>query len=220
MSNTTINNLEEAIECWKAKGIVRANMEFDCGGDQMNETSWTFFDKDGNNEIDDTDLSALENFLDEYVYKKVDFYVNSDGHYVGEFGNVNVELDDETNFTFTKQATSEWNETYTEDVKVELTPEEYKFVATKVLNMNGGDMANTINYKEDTILTDEEEAVAETIGEKLDEFAREYEHQNVVGERNDWYNWTTDIDEEEQLNMTENSVILSVSTTYTEYKEE
>ena len=38
--------MEKLIEEWKEKGVDRAEFEFSCGGDSMNDTSLVFFDKE------------------------------------------------------------------------------------------------------------------------------------------------------------------------------
>jgi hypothetical protein len=38
-------NLQEAVQKWNELGINRAEFEFDCGGDSMNETTLNFYDK-------------------------------------------------------------------------------------------------------------------------------------------------------------------------------
>ena len=218
MSSETIEAIETIIAKWKSLNIKEAIMEFDCGGDSMNDTSWVL-KNDKDEEVADTDLVS---YLDTEVYKEVQFYENSDGHYIGEFGEVIVTLEDEQ-FFYNKQSKSEWNETHTDNFEFPLTPAERSFIETKVLNLNGGDNgSSTINYKGDFILTDEEEAIAETLADRIDDFARNCEFKDAVGEANDWYNWTTDIEQEddEVPTLAEKGLMVRVETTFTELKDE
>ena len=220
MSSETMIAIDTIIAKWKSLNIKEAVMDFDCGGDSMNETSWVLRNNK-NEEVADSDLVS---YLDDAVYKEVQFYENSDGHYIGEFGKVIVILEDDAEqFTYKKDSQSEWNETHTDNFEFELTPEEKKFVETKILNINGGDNgSSTINYKGDFILTDEEEAIAETLADRIDDFARDCEFKDAVGEANDWYNWTTDIEQEddEHPTLAEKGLMIRVETTFTEIKDE
>ena len=101
MSSETIEAIETIIAKWKSLNIKEAIMEFDCGGDSMNDTSWVL-KNDKDEEVADTDLVS---YLDTEVYKEVQFYENSDGHYIGEFGEVIVTLEDNgEQFFYNKQS--------------------------------------------------------------------------------------------------------------------
>ena len=108
----------EAIKLWKELRITNCTMNFYCGGDSMGDTSFVLSDENG-----DVDCQALEDFFDDEVYRHVDFYVNSDGHYQGESGQVEIELnEDEDGFYYSKSSTSEWSETETNIIDIELSP--------------------------------------------------------------------------------------------------
>ena len=81
--------MEKLIEEWKEKGVDRAEFEFSCGSDSMNDTSLVFFDKEDKEVIMS---NKSRETLDNDIYKEVEFYVNSDGHYQGEHGTVLVEF--------------------------------------------------------------------------------------------------------------------------------
>ena len=81
---------QEAIKLWKELKIESGTMEFSCGGDSMNDYSFTFYG--GGKEIES---SELKDYFDDAVYKHVEFYVNSDGHYQGEAGTVEITLDND-----------------------------------------------------------------------------------------------------------------------------
>ena len=154
--------VNEAIELWKKLGIERGNMEFSCGGDCMNDYNFEFFDENDNN----VESEELVSYFDNAVFDRVDFYVNSDGHYMGESGNVQISLDDdeEEDFSYYKDAESEWHEQFTEYVNHPLTKEQYDFIKTNIENINGeGSWTKNVNYKVDCILSDENEAMIDEL---------------------------------------------------------
>ncbi len=93
-------NEQEIVELWKKLGVSKCEASFMCGGDSMNEMSFTYFDKESE-EIPEA-KSELDDYFDDVIYDKVDFYVNSDGHYMGENGVVHIELfeDDENDLLY------------------------------------------------------------------------------------------------------------------------
>ncbi len=99
MSNSVINeSVIEAVSEWKKLGIENANMEFSCGGDSMSDYSFTFYTKNttpGGTENISVESEELVLFFDRQIFDDVEFYVNSDGHYIGESGNVVITLNDE-----------------------------------------------------------------------------------------------------------------------------
>ena len=208
---------QKAIEIWQELGITSADFEFSCGGDSMNDTSLTFITKEGD-VVDDDDL---QHYFDDVIYKEVEFYVNSDGHYQGEFGNVEIELqsdDDEPYFTFSKTSQSEWTERFNEKQFVELTEDEINLVKRVIQNMNGaGVNLIAISYKGDCILTDDEESLLESISDKLNDFAENYEFENVEGEFTEDYSWTTN---SEQIVIQDNSIQIEIEKTFTIFKDE
>ena len=197
MKTEELTDLQTAIATWKQLGIVKGDFEFQCGGDQMNDTSISFRNEAG----EEVESEELESYFDNEVYNQVEFYVNSDGHYQGEMGNVYIELvEDDTEadggyFSYTKEAESEWNESFTEIDYCTLTPEEAEFVKDKIHSIVGGNDGEAINYKTDCILSNEEEAMIESISRKVDDFATEYQFKEAEGEENDWFTYTTDIGE-------------------------
>jgi hypothetical protein len=214
-------NLQEAVNKWKELSINRAEFEFDCGGDSMNDTTLNFYDKKDKIIINDD----LADYFDDQVYKEVNFYEASDGHYQGERGVVHIELDnesdnvDEHSFTYTKSAESEFNEQYTETIYIDLTDEQATFIAKNVSNINGGegDMA-TFNFSRDFIMVDRDDEIMVELTELIDNTACEYEFENAEGEQLDWYSYTTNSDENE-LTIDEGKLKLVVSRTFVVYTE-
>ena len=207
---------ENIIKIWKEKNIDHVNFNFSCGGDSMNDTSIEIFDKEGELVQD----SELETYFDDKTYNNVEFYVNSDGHYQGEFGVVTIEFDeDENDFTYSKSSSSEWSESSVNEAEIELTDEEVKFVADYVLNINGGEDDIQTNYKKDFILTNEQEETLKGLEEKISEFAQDYTPNDIEGEMNEWHTYTTN-EEGEELKLVDNMLTLSITKSFDVIKED
>lgn len=185
------------IQLWKKNGIVKGDFEFQCGGDQMNDTSITFYNEAG----DEVKCEELADYIDGEIYNQVDFYVNSDGHYQGESGNVYIEFEEDADeeeggrFTYDKVSESEWNESFDEVGYCPLTPEEIEIVQKYVHSLVGGGDGEATNYKGDCILNDEEEALLESVIQKVSDFATDFQIKDAEGEENDWFTYTTDMED-------------------------
>jgi hypothetical protein len=185
---------KEAIKLWKELGVELAKMSFSCGGDSMNDTEWTLEDKDGNN----IKSSELIGYLDNEVYRHISFYEASDGHYMGEFGTVEVELFEDTEdiddafFSFHKYAQSEWEEALYSETELELTEDEANYIKEFVGNINGGEGELALfNYKIDFIKTDEIEALEKSITKKVDDFTVEFKPKEC-NDLCDFYTYESD----------------------------
>jgi hypothetical protein len=229
MSNSVINeNVIEAVSEWKKLGIDNANMEFSCGGDSMSDYSFTFYTKNksavtGRPENIEVESEALISFFDLQIFDDVEFYVNSDGHYIGESGNVVITLnDDEDGFEYDKQSQSEWSESYEETIHIRLSNSEVEFIKNKILNINGGqDGDATFNYKIDCVITDEEEELIETLGKRLENECETYEFQDVEGEEEDWFTWSTNQEVDDVIQFTEeDEMLVMVRRNFIQYKED
>ena len=77
---------EKIIQLWKENGVANIDYEFDCGGDSMGETTLNILDKEG--EL--IECKEIEDYFENIIYDNVEFYVNSDGHYLGENGIVQL----------------------------------------------------------------------------------------------------------------------------------
>jgi len=208
--------MQEIIKIWKEKNIDHINFNFNCGGDSMNDTSIEIFDKEGELVED----SELEKYFDDQTYKNVEFYVNSDGHYQGEFGVVEITLNDEDDdFKYSKSSSSEWTESCDNEVEVELTDKEAQFVADYVLNINGGEDDCQTNFKKDFILTNEQEETLKGLEEKISEFARDYVPKDIEGELSDWHSYTTN-EEGKELKLVGNMLTLNVTKSFNIIKED
>ena len=209
--------MNEIIELWKKLDITKGEFIFSCGGDSMNETEFKFWNSE-NKEVED---SELENYFESEVYKEVDFYEVSDGHYMGEFGTVIIVLEedgDEPYFSYDKESQSEWEERLSEVMKYELTDDEVKFITEKVQSIVGGENGNAINYKGDCLLSDEEEKISEKLLDNLWNASDDYEFEGADGEPQEWFVFTTSIDEEDEIIIEDNKLSVEVQRTYYQLK--
>jgi len=209
-----MESVEKIIQLWKELEITHIDFEFTCGGDSMNDTTLNIHKGE---EIIENDVIAT--YFDNEVYNAVEFYVNSDGHYMGESGNVLIELNDEGDeFNYMKSAQSEWCERITTDVEVELTDEEIEFVKEFVRDINGGDNENAnFNYKMDFIINQKRKELIDSIGEKVSEVCGNFTPEiEGDGEVNDWYSYTTNEDDitDSEVVIKDNKLIVSVSNEY------
>lgn len=211
---------------WKKLGITSCTMNFSCGGDSMNDYDFTFYktnDKKGKNQPAQIEVECpeLQDYFDKEVFNQIEFYVNSDGHYIGESGNVEITLEDEDEeepeFTYSKSAQAEWSERSINVIGITLTKKEVDFINNYVLNINGGESASAVvNYKKDFIMTDELETIKSGIETKIDDEARDYT-PDVTGELDDWYSFTTNGERLEELTIKGNELQLEISNSYTYY---
>jgi hypothetical protein len=204
---------EEMIDKWKELNIKSCSMEFSCGGDSMNDYTFTFYTND-NKEVDGEEL---EDYFDSEVFNRIEFYECSDGHYIGESGVVEITLEGEgedEGFEYYKDATSEWSERYFGQMNVPLTDTELSFIKEKVLNMNGGDWGEpNINYKVDCIVTDEEEKMMNDLIQKICDESEDFEIEDATGEPEEGFRWTTNEDENE-IEFEGNSLKVQVERNY------
>jgi len=208
--------VENIIKIWKEKDIAHIEFDFTCGGDSMGDTTLSIFDNKGNLVEDET----LSDYFDNEVYKNVEFYVNSDGHYEGEFGVVTITLDEEEEvFEYSKSSSSEWNESSENDEQIELTDDEAQFVREYVLNINGGDGRSVTNYKKDFILTDKQEIILNRLETKIKDFVEHYTPKGIEGEQNDWYTFTTNEDGKE-LELIGNMLTVTINKSFRVIKDD
>ena len=213
-----MENQEKIIEIWNELQITHIDFQFTCGGDSMNDTTLNIHK--GDEVIENETIST---YFDHIIYDRVEFYVNSDGHYMGESGNVLIQMNDEGNgFDFSKSAQSEWCERITSDVEVELTDEEIEFVREFVRDINGGDNDTNINYKKDFIINEKRKELIDSIGEKVSDICGDFTPDiEGEGEINDWYSFTTNEDDitDSEVIIKDNKLIVSVSNEYYTYQD-
>jgi len=174
--------LEQILKIWKDLKIDHCTMNFSCGGDSMNDFSFEFFDENENVLHSD----ELDKFFEEEVFDRVDFYVNSDGHYLGEFGTVHIELnEEENNFEYSKSGSSEYSESTTENFDYQLTDEEFILLRDKISDINGDSWNTNVNYKTDCIINDDESNILEELENKIKDFISSVDFENGLGELQD-----------------------------------
>jgi len=218
---------EEAIQRWKELGITEAVFIFDCGGDSMNSTNIEYHTKTPNETIDCTDL---DEFTDHDIYKEVEFYVNSDGHYIGESGEVIINLEDEDSdepyFSYSKSSQSEWTERYTEKFEMNLSEDEINLIKKYISNINGGWGDATINYKGDFILSDEDELAIKTLAEKMKDFSYDCQFEAEAGaEEEDSCSFTTNRGESNEaianeIEFVDGGIMVEVTRNFIIFKDE
>jgi hypothetical protein len=197
---------EEVIQLWKENDVDHIDFVFSCGGDSMNETEIVIYDsKDKIIKDKIIKNKDIEDYFDEQVYNAVEFYVNSDGVYMGEDGTVTITLekvDDEVDFIYSKSSTEEWNETESFSEKINLTDEEVEFIDKYCTDFNGNmsESTNNVNYKTDFIQTDELVAIEENLIAKISNYFDNYEHN--LEEVSDWNDYEIDCETLDKDNKT------------------
>jgi hypothetical protein len=213
----------DVVKLWKKSKIEKCEMTFSCGGDSMNDYHFKFFDKE-NKEVRS---KILQDYFENEVYNEVTFYEASDGHYIGEFGVVTIELDDEgIGFNYFKQSKSEWSESYTDIIQIKLTKKEADFIRKNVLGFNGNcDEDVTFVYKHDFFMSDEDEKTLASIDKKIYVAAEKFEPE-TDGDINDWFSFTSALqgdifdDVDAQIKVVGNKLHIRVTREVTEIKEE
>jgi hypothetical protein len=183
---------EQAIKQWKELGVKYSEMNFVCGGDEMQDYDFVYYNAD-NEEIDPG--KDLEEYIRKEVFEKVNFYEVSDGHYIGEDGIVKVTLDEsEESFYYDKKAEAEYNERISTEIYVPLSNEEVNLLSTKVRGMRADslerhsyydDEIHTV-YTKDCVLTDEDLKLCESIISKCDTAAKNYDDWDSLAEKIDY----------------------------------
>ena len=173
----------DIIQIWKENNIEKCVMEFSCGGDSMDDTEFTLYDNEGN-QVSNDDITE---YFDHEIYDYVDFYEVSDGHYMGESGTVTIELDEydgEPSFTFSKDAQSEFEETFSGTMEFNLTEVEVKLLVEKISNFNKSEWDSQvfINYKDDCVITDEEEVILNDLIKRIEDDSFNFEIEDATGE--------------------------------------
>lgn len=145
--------MEEIISKWKALNVASATVEYDCGGDSMENIEIEVCDKEGNS----VEAPELDSMLEDEMYRQVQFYEVSDGYYQGESGTVTITLEgdgeDET-LVFEKDAEYEYSEESTHDTEYTAECEEVKLLEFITLIEDDSEM----KFIKDCILTAAQQA--------------------------------------------------------------
>lgn len=145
------------LELWKKYNVKYAEFEFSCGGDSMNDELLRMYDKQ-NVEIiypASSELADLEQKIISSIYDNVNFYVNSDGHYIGEYGIVTVQLNENDTFEYIKNATSEYIKENMESIDISDIILSYDDILKYISQISGNNHDCMITYSKDFILTEE-----------------------------------------------------------------
>lgn len=188
METKTQKEISTIVELWKKNNIAYAEFHFDCGGDSMNETRWEFYANVRQEhkckecgtekvhisvtEIRNEDVVEIENYLDGEVFKEVEFYECSDGHYQGENGIVKIELDDDgEDFTYDKSATALYSSINTELLEISLNEEEGNFLKEYVQTMGISQWGTDVVwvYSKDVFLSKDRIELIEDITKKIED---------------------------------------------------
>jgi hypothetical protein len=186
--------MAEIVKIWKENNVDRVEFEFSCGGDSMNDTSILIYDKE-DNLVSNTEL--VDYFEDE-VYRNVNFYEASDGHYIGESGTVtiNLECTDDGNdnfFSYTKSSESEFCERHESVIKINLNDDQLSFVKDYVSNFVGSQDDNTqVNYSTDFVMTDERKKLCDNIINMIDNEVTYFKPDDAPGELTEWFTFESD----------------------------
>jgi hypothetical protein len=203
----------KAIEAWVNLGIVKAIIPFNCGGDEMdNFETFKYYDKNGN-EAEDELLNEF--FTEELeVNERVEFYECSNGHYIGENGNVEVNYNPIKNdFFYIKKSSSIWCESTSKVIQVKLNKKELELVKSKIKSMSGIYDNEEILYKDSTTINQEEKKIIKNLYKRLRERAENFENntENCCG---DEWDFTTKLDELVELELNENYLTVCLSCNY------
>jgi hypothetical protein len=170
MINRKVKNIPQIIDEWLENKISKAEFEFSCGGDSMNDTQIYLYDKEGKT----VKNNNIEYFIDDEIYGRVRFYEASDGHYLGEFGKVIIVLNEnKTDFIFEKISSQEFNEEKSVTTLIDLTDLEKSFLSENIKLIIGtsetvieNSLTNLI-WKKDKILTKNDEDIINSIFNKF-----------------------------------------------------
>ena len=170
MINRKVKNIPQIIDEWLENKISKAEFEFSCGGDSMNDTQIYLYDKEGKT----VKNNNIEYFIDDEIYGRIRFYEASDGHYLGEFGKVIIVLNEnKTDFIFEKISSQEFNEEKSVTTLIDLTDLEKSFLSENIKLIIGtsetvieNSLTNLI-WKKDKILTKNDEDIINSIFNKF-----------------------------------------------------
>ena len=164
MSWTNEQDRDALKELFTSGQIDEIEWTYHAGGDSLNDYDHVCF-------LNGEEVT-LENPIDptDYILDNIDIADASDGHYLGEFGTVHVTLED-GELSIYKDYRSEWSESYTEELSLELSPEAAKVfenIETLRYEVCNADLEE-LEFKKDLFVNDEIATVIEdTIDEAVD----------------------------------------------------
>jgi hypothetical protein len=228
----TVDEQTELITLWKKHNIDHVEFDFYCGGDSMGDTTLRIYDKKGQSLNDKIDFERengsywgvynerILTLIEDKIYADVEFYVNSDGHYQGESGVVEMTFDEEESmFNCSKSSESEWSERETNNILLDLTKEEFEFINNYVESIVGGegDFVD-YNYKKDFIIDDKRQKLIDDLTQKIDDITVNFEPDCINGELQDWFTYEGGTDDNELFEN--DKLVITIHNEITVFKEE
>ena len=228
----TVDEVTELITLWKKHNIGHVEFDFYCGGDSMGDTTLRIYDKKGKALHEDINFERengsswgeykerILTLIEDKIYADVEFYVNSDGHYQGESGMVEMTFNEEESmFDCSKSSESEWSERETNNILLDLTKEEFEFINNYVESIIGGegDFVD-YNYKKDFIVDDKRQKLIDALTKKIDDITVNFEPDCINGELQDWFNFECGIDDNELFE--DDKLVIEINNEITVFKEE
>jgi hypothetical protein len=168
MAWTTQDEVSRIKELFTSGKVDKIVWNYQAGGDSINDYSNNFYLNDEEVTIEDIDVS-------DYVLDKVDIADASDGHYLGEFGNVIITLEDDE-LQVVKDYQTEWSVSEDEVMYVSVSEKQIevlKKIKSFTLSVYEHSLEE-INFIEDLYITDEMRTAIDNIIEnaidKADDF--------------------------------------------------
>ena len=224
---------KEIIETWKKFQVSYLEVEFYCGGDSMGDVTPSFYDSDGKI-IEEEELEAIyycpdndKQGLESEMYNKVSFYEVSDGFYQGESGIVRIELEGE-NFTYAKEAESEFDDNRNIETEIILNDEETELVNKYIQGFNFVEEeieSKNIIYKNDIILTPSLKQsldnlfikISKEIKSKITDLIVELEQEIIMDNPKNFVHDYQEYSEINFVNIKENILTVTVNLRYSYY---
>lgn len=209
--------LTEIIEMWREKNISSCSFKFSCGGDSMNETEIYLYDKENNVILCDD----LTDYFGNEVYDAVEFYVNSDGHYIGESGEVEITLNDsDDSFDYYKSSKSEYEETVGDRFEFQLTDEECKLIEDKISSLLFSVWdGQHIVYREDCIITDKEEEMIKSLIDRITDESESFDFYGDNGEEQE-ESTTWETEDPIKVSYPDTKMTINVEKRFYQFKED
>jgi hypothetical protein len=185
MAWTTDDEVSQIKELFTSGKVDKIVWNYQAGGDSINDYSSNFYLKEEEVTIEDIDVS-------DYVLDKVDIADASDGHYLGEFGNVIITLEDDE-LQVVKDYQTEWSVSEDEVMYVSVSEKQIE-VLKKIKSFTilvYEHSLEDIDFTEDLYITDEMRTAIDNIVE------------NAIDKADDFLNSlpTNDIDDYKTITM-------------------
>lgn len=172
MSWTTKEDRDALKELFTSGQIDKIEWTYHAGGDSLNDYEHKYL----LNGEEVTPLNPIE--PTDYILDNVDIADASDGHYLGEFGTVHITLED-AELTVSKDYQTEWSESYSEELSLEVSPEASKvFENIETLQY---ELANSslddLDFKKDLFINNKIATIIENTVEEMVSVADEFTEQ-------------------------------------------